>query len=129
MIRIIYIVNILIAGIGGLLSIYSERLSAKIIFEQAYSSHPALRMIGALWLGVAILSLLGLWLPKKMSPVLLFQLLYKAMWLFFVALPHFLHPEKGIEPLSLTIFFVVWVIILPFFIPWKFLFSKGLEKE
>jgi len=57
-----------------------------------------------------------------MSVVLLFQLIYKASWLPAVALPAMLNGEP--YPAGMARFFVVWVVVLPFVIPWGTLFSN-----
>jgi len=68
-----------------------------------------------------ILSILGLFFPIKMSPVLLLQLIYKSSWLLFAALPAMMQGNPF--PKSMAIFFLIWVLVLPFVIPWKVLFS------
>ncbi|MEM9869238.1 MAG: hypothetical protein AAF765_16195, partial [Bacteroidota bacterium] len=74
-----------------------------------------------LWGAIFILSVLGLFYPKKMALVLLFQLIYKGSWLVFVALPAIL--EKKPYPSGMASFFVVWCAVLPFVIPWKSIFQ------
>lgn len=44
-------------------------------------------IVGALWTGILVLSLLGLREPLRYSPVLLLQLIYKSLWLVIYALP------------------------------------------
>ncbi|MEM6865557.1 MAG: hypothetical protein AAF575_10245, partial [Bacteroidota bacterium] len=79
------------------------------------------RLVGCLWGAIFILSVLGLFYPKKMALVLLFQLIYKGSWLVFVALPAIL--EKKPYPSGMAAFFVVWCAVLPFVIPWKSIFQ------
>ncbi|MBC8154142.1 MAG: hypothetical protein H7Z72_14660 [Bacteroidetes bacterium] len=57
-----------------------------------------------------------------MSLVLLFQLIYKSTWLLFVALPALLTNQPF--PRGMAVFFVIWVLMLPFVIPWSTLFSR-----
>ena len=59
--------------------------------------------------------------PAKMQIVLVFQLIYKSLWLLFAALPALLRHQPF--PKGMAIFFVVWVAGLPFVIDWKWLFD------
>jgi hypothetical protein len=57
-----------------------------------------------------------------MSLVLLFQLIYKFSWLVFAALPAALNNQP--YPKGMAITFFVWVVILPFVIPWRMIFGN-----
>jgi hypothetical protein len=59
---------------------------------------------------------LGLWRPFIFSPVLLLQLIYKGSWLLVVAIPGIKNNQP--YPSGMAIFFLVWVLVLPFVIPW-----------
>ena len=61
--------------------------------------------------------------PKQMSVVFLLQLIYKGTWLLVVALPAVINHQP--YPKGMALFFVVWVVILPFVIPWGYLFGKS----
>ena len=118
--KIVYIANILVAGWIGITSLFNPKTAISTIFENAYTQSEYIRLIGALWLSIAILSIFGLFKPLNFSPVLILQLIYKGSWLLVVALPAILNQNP--YPRSMTIFFVVWVVVLPFVIPWKELF-------
>jgi len=70
---------------------------------------------------IFLLSVLGLFFPQKMQVVSVFQLIYKSSWLLFAALPALLLHQQF--PKGMVLFFVVWVIGLPFVIDWKWLFD------
>ncbi|MEN0006904.1 MAG: hypothetical protein AAF798_22320 [Bacteroidota bacterium] len=115
--RIIYILNIIVAGQIAVSSIFNPNKAAQTIFEQAYPSTEVIRLVGCLWLAIAVLSVLGLFKPITFSPVLLVQLIYKGMWLLVVALPAL---RSGAPyPRTMALFFLVWVVVLPFLIPWR----------
>lgn len=119
--RLIYIANILVAGWISITALFYPKLAVNSVFTNAYPNSEYIRLVGALWLSIAALSVLGLWKPLTFSPVLIMQLIYKSMWLLVVALPAI---SKGQSyPRAMAVFFLVWVIILPFAIPWKTLFS------
>ena len=50
--------------------------------------------------------------------MLVAQLLYKAGWLMVVAAPAYLAGRGSEMPGGITAFFLAWVIVLPFVIPW-----------
>lgn len=115
--RIIYILNILVAGQIAISALSNPKNSAFTTFGNAYQPTEVIRLVGCFWLAIAILSILGLWKPITFSPVLLLQLIYKGTWLLVVALPAFRNDIPF--PKTMAIFFVVWVLVLPFLIPWK----------
>ncbi len=115
--RIIYILNIIVAGQIAISAISNPKTAAMTIFGNAYQPTEVIKLVGCLWLGIAILSILGLFKPIIFSPVLLIQLIYKGTWLLVVALPAIRNNEP--YPKTMAIFFLVWIIILPFLIPWK----------
>lgn len=120
--NIIYVGNILIAGWISIASLFVPRTAQATVFSNGFAYSEAIRLIGALWGAIFILSVLGLFFPRQMSLVLLFQLIYKSSWLLFAALPALVNNQP--YPKGMTLFFVVWVLILPFAIPWSTLFSQ-----
>lgn len=115
-IKLVYLANIIVAGYIGVTSLFLPRLSSATIFQNCYPNTDTIRLVGCLWLAIAVLSILGLWRPLTFSPVLLLQLIYKGCWLLVVALPA-MRNNQG-YPSGMATFFLVWVIVLPFVIPW-----------
>jgi hypothetical protein len=72
--KIIYILNIIVAGWVGTTSLFFPKIATSMVFTNAYNESPVFRLAGALWLSIALLSALGLWKPITFSPVLLIQL-------------------------------------------------------
>lgn len=120
--KIIYIANILVAGWISITSLFHPKTAALSVFSNAYPATETIRLVGALWLGITILSVFGLWKPVTFSPVLILQLIYKGSWLLVVGLPAMIN--KANYPKGMATFFVIWVLILPFVIPWRALFSQ-----
>jgi hypothetical protein len=114
--KIVYIANIIVAGWISITSISSPKTASTTIFQNAYQSTEVMRLVGCLWLAIAILSVLGLWRPISFSPILLVQLIYKGTWLLVVALPAMRSHQP--YPSGMALFFLVWVLVLPFIIPW-----------
>ena len=119
--KIIYFANIFVAGWVGLSALLSPRNALNTVFTGAYEYSEAIRLVGALWTAIALISVFGLFYPKQMSLILVFQLLYKGSWLILVALPALISGEN--IPKAMAIFFLIWVIVLPFVIPWKTLLA------
>ncbi len=119
--KIIYFANILVAGWISISSLFYPQRAQLTIFEDNFVYSEAIRLVGALWFAIFILSILGLFYPEKMSLVLLFQFIYKGSWLLFAALPAALNNQP--YPKGMALFFIAWVLVLPFVIPWKAIFG------
>ena len=114
--KIVYIANIIVAGWISITSVFNPKHSAVTVFQNAYQPTEVIRLVGCLWLAIAILSILGLWRPLTFSPVLLLQLIYKGTWLLVVALPAIKNNQP--YPSGMATFFLIWCLVLPFIIPW-----------
>lgn len=119
--KIIYTANVLVAGWISITSLFFPKKAQHAVFEACFEYSEAIRLVGALWGAIFLLSLLGLFLPQQMSLILLFQLIYKFSWLLFAALPAIINSQPF--PRGMAVFFVIWVLALPFAIPWRALFS------
>ncbi|MFN5538583.1 MAG: hypothetical protein ACK481_00775 [Candidatus Melainabacteria bacterium] len=118
-----YSANIFVAGIVGILCLFfSESIGTQVFAGKALDSIP-LKILGSFWLSVALVSIIGLFFPKAMSVLFIIQFLYKGMWLLVGALPKILNKQFDLLPLGMTICFFIWVLLLPFVIPYKFLFG------
>ncbi|MBO0934468.1 hypothetical protein [Fibrella aquatilis] len=117
----LYFANVIVAGWISLTSLFAPRTALTTVFTNDLAYSEAIRLVGALWGAIFVLSALGLFYPGQMSLVLLFQLIYKSTWLVVVALPALLRHQP--YPKSMALFFLVWVLVLPFVIPWATLFD------
>lgn len=121
--RIIYSANILTAGFAGVLSLVNTKKATAWIFQGKYQRSEVIRLVGWLWVSIAALSVMGLVFPLEFSPVLVLQLLYKSGWLLFSLLSGIFPEHSRPVPRILFLFFLVWVHLLPLFIPWSYLFG------
>lgn len=119
--KLVYLANVVVAGWISITSLFFPKIAGQTIFSGAFEYSESFRLVGALWGAIFILSILGLFLPDKMALVLLFQLIYKGSWLLFAALPA--QMNNAPYPKGMAGFFLIWVLILPFVIPWKQLFT------
>ncbi len=120
LIKIVYLANILVAGWISISCLFFPKTAVVTVFTNAFQYSEFIRLVGALWFAIFILSILGIFYPQKMSLVLLFQLIYKSSWLIFVALSAAIQGNP--YPKSMAVFFIFWVVVLPFVIPWRSLF-------
>lgn len=114
--KLIYVANIIVAGWISLTSIFNPNKAATTVFQNAYPNTEVIRLVGCLWLAIAVLSVLGLWRPITFSPILLVQLIYKGTFLLVVVLPAIRNNMP--YPTCMAAFFLAWCLVLPFIIPW-----------
>jgi hypothetical protein len=114
---LIYIANIIVAGWISVTSLFAPKTAAATVFSNAYETTEVMRLVGCLWLGIAALSVFGLWRPITFQPVLLMQLIYKGTWLLVVALPALRQNQPF--PQGMAVCFLIWCLVLPFIIQWK----------
>lgn len=114
---VIYIANCIVAGWIGITATFFPKTAAVTVFQNTYVTTEVMRLVGCLWLAIVVLSLLGLYRPLAFSPVLVLQLIYKGTWLLVVALPAI--KAQQAYPMGMAGFFLVWVLVLPFVIPWS----------
>lgn len=87
MMKIIFAVAIVGAGIVGLTTVAVPKIASQYIFANTTNVDTYLRILGAWWMALGCCAALGFFFPLKFSPVLLIQLLYKSIWLLLVAVP------------------------------------------
>lgn len=123
--QVVFGANIVVAGTVGFLSLFQTGVAGLGVFSGKDSPGPAMAMTGAFWLAICLLSIVGLFFPVRMAPVLLLQLLYKGGWLLAFAAPAFIQGRGQEIPGGIAAFFTVWVVLLPFVIPWKNILSAS----
>jgi hypothetical protein len=120
MMRLMYSANIVVAGYVGLSSLFAPFFAEKYVFASTKEmiAGPTMQLVGCLWTAIAVLSAVGLVFPALMFPVFLLQEIYKSLWLVVVVLPKLLRGKGDEIPVGMSAFFLVWVLVLPFIIPW-----------
>jgi hypothetical protein len=80
-------------------------------------------MLGAL----ALVSLLGLRYPLQMLPVLIFELLWKVIWIIASALPMLMGP--GLDAYASETLFAcaMGVVLVPLVLPWGYLYRHYVQ--
>jgi hypothetical protein len=78
-------------------------------------------LVGSLWTGILVLSLLGLRAPQVFAPVLVLQVIYKSLWLGLYAAPRWRAGRGDEVPAGIAASFVAIVLVWPWLIPWGYL--------
>ncbi len=111
----------LLISVGLGLTIWPAIISPPSVAANASTVVRAL--LGAL----ALLSLLGLRYPLQMLPLLIFELLWKVIWIAAFALPMWLGP--GLDTYGQETLFAcgMGVILVPLVLPWGFIFRQYIQ--
>ncbi len=80
-------------------------------------------LVGALWVAILVCSALGVVWPASFIWLLVFQVIYKSVWLLVYAAPRVLSGRRQEIPAGIALSFVAIVLIWPWFIPWRQLFA------
>lgn len=77
--------------------------------------------------GLAIVAALGLRYPLKMLPILLFELLWKLIWVIAFGLPTWL--TTGLDEYASETMFacMMGVVLVPIAIPWGYVFKRYIR--
>jgi hypothetical protein len=120
-----YVFNILVLVPIGLLTLLGGEWGGRIASQGKFPESAGFRTIlGSLWTAILIGSVLGLFYPVTMSPLLLIQVIYKALWLLVFVLPRLVAGRSGEVPWGISLTFLVIVVSYPWVIPWQDLFTR-----
>jgi hypothetical protein len=77
---------------------------------------------------VSVLAAVGIRYPLQMIPVLLFELVWKTVWLAGVALPRWLNGQLDDRAMSTVTDCVVGVALVLVAVPWKYVLDHYVRK-
>lgn len=80
-------------------------------------------VVNAMLAALGALAIVGMRYPVRMLPLLLWELLWKAIWLLVVALPAWRSGQMDEAIWSVT-FACLMVVVVPVAIPWRYVFDK-----
>jgi hypothetical protein len=113
--RFVYLLNFILLG----LDVWPE------IFKHQGAWDPVKGVAFSFWAALSVLSGLGLRYPLKMVPLLLLQLVYKAVWLLAVALPMW----SAVRSTDLTRAMVIGVVVDVLGIPWPYILASYVRER
>lgn len=120
-----YLFNIVILVPVGLLTLLGGAAGGQGVSQGKFAESEGFRTIlGSLWTAILVGSILGLFFPVAMSPILVIQVIYKTLWLLVFVLPR-LHKRRMNEvPPGIALTFLLIVVSYPWVIPWVQLFGS-----
>ncbi|HLQ77734.1 MAG TPA: hypothetical protein VK210_10280 [Terriglobia bacterium] len=77
-----------------------------------------------MWATQSMLSLIGIFHPLKMLPLVLFEILYKLLWLIIVALPLWSANRLAGSPAEDLTYACLGVVIPMVLVPWPYVLRK-----
>lgn len=119
-----YIVNIVVlVPIGSLTLFGGERGGQRACQGKFPESEGFRTILGSLWMAILSGSVLGLFFPIQMSPLLLMQVIYKTLWLAVFVLPRLVGGRGREVPWGISMTFLMIAVGYPWVIPWERLFA------
>ena len=115
--RAMYLVTAVGLGLTIWPLIVTHRLSLPVLNGVSFA------MLGA----VALLAIIGIRYPLQMLPVLLFELVWKTIWLTAFALPMWTNGQLTEDARS-TVFDCSFGVVLLLVIPWRYVFDNYVAK-
>ncbi len=86
-----YIFNIIVLVPIGLLTLLGGERGGQLASQGKFPESEGFRTIlGSLWTAILLGSVMGLFYPVTMSPLLLIQVIYKTLWLLVFVIPKLL---------------------------------------
>lgn len=89
---------------------------------------PAEAVAWCVWASFSVLSLIGLFQPLKMLPIVLLEILYKCLWLLVVAYPLWSTNRLLGSPAEPMTYTFLWVLLPIIAMPWKYAFETYIRK-
>lgn len=120
-----YFFNVIVLLPIGLMTLLGGERGGQLASQGKFPESEGFRTIlGSLWTAILIGSLLGLFWPVLMSPLLLIQVIYKSLWLLIYVVPRLLRRRNQEVPWGISLTFLVIVISYPWVIPWVSMFGE-----
>ncbi len=117
MLAIPYALNILILA-PVCLGMFSGAGPSGVFQGRVAASAGLELLVGSLWLAILAGSVIGLFFPREMAPLLALQVFYKTTWLATFAVPLILREGWAAPPWGVTACFIGIVLVWPLFI-WR----------
>ena len=96
------------------------------------AERPPTMMTGVAWALLAalgLLALLGLRYPLQMLPLMLFEFVWKALWLLFIGLPLWSSGQLDAVSSETLTNTAVGVVLVPIVLPWRYLYQRYVKRS
>ena len=77
---------------------------------------------------VSVLAVLGIRYPLQMLPVLLFELVWKSIWLMAIALPLWSADQLDTDTWETIYACLMGIVLMPIVIPWPYVLANYVTK-
>ena len=121
--RIMYGAAIVGAGVVGFITLVAPGLASRYVFAGGIHVDVYFKILGAVWMALGGVAILGVIYPQNFVPILMVQLVYKAVWLAVAAYPALIGGNRDDGLIFLTVLFTVWVIALLILVPFELALS------
>ncbi|MEO8101883.1 MAG: hypothetical protein ABI790_05120 [Betaproteobacteria bacterium] len=98
------------------------------IIRHAMAGDPTPGATGSLLAAVSVLAALGIRYPLQMLPLLLFELVWKSIWLAAIALPLWSAHQIDADTRESIVACLMGMVIFPIVIPWSYVFANYARK-
>ena len=99
---------------------FATLLKASVSDQGAFAESAGWRtLVGSLWVAILALSLLGLAWPASFLWLLVFQVIYKSIWLLTYVAPRLAAGRTAQIPAGIAGSFLAIVLVWPWAIPWR----------
>ena len=85
-------------------------------------------VVASLLAAVSVLAVLGIRYPLQMLPLLLFELVWKSIWLIAVALPLWSADQLDAATWQTTRECLFGITLMPIVIPWPYVLSRYVKR-
>lgn len=114
----------LLVSVGLILSVWPEAIAS---FGKSGDSYT---VIDAILISVSLMALLGIRYPLKLLPILIFELLWKTIWLLGFSFPAYLNGGMDEYTAGVTFACAIGAVLTPLVMPWgyvvnEYFLSKG----
>ncbi|GMN10878.1 hypothetical protein MTsPCn9_28100 [Croceitalea sp. MTPC9] len=107
--KIMYIVNILGAGVPGFLIVFFPSFAEQYVLWAA-QDYGVMTILGSIWLAIGLTSIIGIFLPYQFLGIFIIQLIYKTLWLTTFILPAVFKNEP--LPPGATILIGIFIVLI-----------------
>jgi hypothetical protein len=112
LLRVAYAANILILVPICWTMVFGAGVAS--VFEGKVDESAGLRLlVASLWTAILLCSVAGLGLPRLFAPLLVVQIIYKALWLALFILPLVVAGRSSDAPWGISVVFILIVAIYP----------------
>ena len=118
--QVLFWANILILVPIGFGTLLKPSLTDHSVFAESAGWRT---LVGSLWVAILASSVLGVVWPSSFAWLLVFQVIYKSVWLLVYAAPRVVSGRRQEIPAGIALSFVAIVLIWPWFIPWRQMFA------